>query len=228
MSTLVQAVRSSLLHSPEVTRLTSVRRFNCLFSQGQHAEALFVIEEGLVKQTRTNQGGDRIILAMCGPGDVVGEEALGGATSTYGADAEVLAPANLYRIPRETLNRMLHQDAEFASLLIDFLLKRRQTLAEKVELLCLHDVEYRILFYLAELSSLVRPATDSTGYHVPITQSELADLIGATRETTSTTLNQLEKRGLLKLSRRLLTIPSPGLLRSATEQMQIAARAKAG
>src|SRR5271165_2260316 len=79
MSTLVQAVRSSLLHSPEVTRLTSVRRFNCLFSQGQHAEALFVIEEGLVKQTRTNQGGDRIILAMCGPGDVVGEEALGGA-----------------------------------------------------------------------------------------------------------------------------------------------------
>ena len=122
---------------------------------------------------------------------------------------------------------MVHQDLTFANLLIDFLLKRRQTLAEKVELLCLHDVEYRILFYLAELSSLVRPATDATGYQVPITQSELADLIGATRETTSTTLNQLEKRGLLKLSRRLLTIPSPALLRSATAGMQ-SVTAKAG
>ncbi len=227
MSTLMQTVRSALLLSPDVTRLTSVRRFNCLFSQGQPAEAMFMIEEGLVKQTRTNHGGDRIILAMCGPGDIVGEESLG-AAGTYAADAEVLTPATLYRIPRETLSRMVHQDVEFAGLLIDFLLKRRQMLAEKVELLCLHDVEYRILFYLAELSNLVRPATDSTGYHVPITQSELADLIGATRETTSTTLNQLEKRGLLKLSRRLLTIPAPSLLRSATAQMQGAATAKAG
>ena len=92
MSTLMQTVRSSLLLSPEVTRLTSVRRFNCMFSQGQPAEAMFIIEEGLVKQTRTNQGGDRIILAMCGPGDIVGEEALGGAASTYAADAEVLTP----------------------------------------------------------------------------------------------------------------------------------------
>jgi CRP/FNR family cyclic AMP-dependent transcriptional regulator len=227
MSTLMQTVRSALLLSPDVTRLTSVRRFNCLFSQGQPAEAMFIIEEGLVKQTRTNHGGDRIILAMCGPGDIVGEESLG-AAGTYAADAEVLTPATLYRIPRETLSRMVHQDVEFAGLLIDFLLKRRQMLAEKVELLCLHDVEYRILFYLAELSNLVRPATDSTGYHVPITQSELADLIGATRETTSTTLNQLEKRGLLKLSRRLMTIPAPSLLRSATAQMQGAATAKAG
>ena len=82
-------------------------------------------------------------------------------------------------------------------------------------MLCLHDVEYRILHYLAELSSLMKPVENGEGYQVPITQLELADLIGATRETTSTTLNQLERRGLLKLSRRMLTIPSPDTLRSA-------------
>jgi hypothetical protein len=43
--------------------------------------------------------------------------------------------------------------------------------------------------------------------------------VGATRETTSTTLNQLERRGLVKLSRRLLTIPSPSLLRSVASQL---------
>jgi CRP/FNR family transcriptional regulator len=88
-------------------------------------------------------------------------------------------------------------------------------LAQKVELLCLHDVEYRILYYLADLATLVGPSKDDEGYQLPITQAELADLIGATRETTSTTLNQLERKGLVKLSRRLLTIPSPELLRGA-------------
>lgn len=211
----MRAIHHLSAANPEIKRVASLSRFSTLFTQGQHADSLYVLEEGLIKLTRANAIGDRIILAMCGPGDIVGEEALGGPKSTYNADAEVLTTANGYQIPRETLNRLVHADVELANMLIDFLLKRRQTLAEKVELLCLHDVEYRILHYLAELSSLVRPEPDLSGYRVPITQAELADMIGATRETTSTTLNQLEKRGLLKLSRRLLTIPSPALLRSA-------------
>lgn len=215
MSALLRAIHHLSTSTPEIQRLNALQRFACLFMQGQSANSLFIIDEGLIKLTRVNAVGDPIILAMCGPGDIAGEEALGGNTSTYNADAEVLAPTTGYQIPRETLNRLVHHDLELANMLIDFLLKRRQTLAEKVELLCLHDVEYRILHYLAELSSLVRPESDSSGYRVPITQAELANMIGATRETTSTTLNQLEKRGLLKLSRRLLTIPSPALLRSA-------------
>lgn len=218
MTSLTQIVRTLLAPSPEITRMAAVRRYTTLFSQGQESDSLFVIEDGLVKLTRTNGEGDHIILAMCGAGDIVGEEVLGGPGSTFASDAEVITPATIYRVPRETITRLVHQDIEFAQQLIHFLLRRRQSLAKKVELLCLHDVEYRILFYLAELSSMVRPETESDGYHVPITQAELAHLIGATRETTSTTLNQLEKRGLLKLSRRLLTIPSPNLLRSAVRE----------
>jgi len=218
VTSITQIVRTLLTPSPEITRMASVRRNTSLFSQGQDADSLFVIEDGLVKLTRTNSRGDHIILAMCGNGDIVGEEVLGGAGSTYAADAEVITPATLYRIPRDTVSRLVHQDLEFSQQLIHFLLRRRQSLAKKVELLCLHDVEYRILFYLAELSNLVRPEREIDGYHVPITQAELAHLIGATRETTSTTLNQLEKRGLLKLSRRLLTIPSPNLLRTAVHE----------
>ncbi len=76
-------------------------------------------------------------------------------------------------------------------------------------------MEYRILHYLGELSRLVKPLVDGEGHQIPITQLELADLIGATRETTSTTLNQLERRGLVKLSRRMLTVPSPSALQGA-------------
>ena len=136
-------------------------------------------------------------------------------STEYYCDAEVLTAATIYRVPREVVSRVLNGNHQLTVELISYLLQRRLALAQKVELLCLHDVEYRILHYLAELSQLVKPAEDGQGYQLPITQLELADLIGATRETTSTTLNQLERRGLLKLSRRMLTIPSPSTLMSA-------------
>ena len=215
MTSLAPAVRSSVLSAPEVTRLASLRRSTSLYAQGQVADALYFVEDGLVKLTRTNDRGGHIILAICGPGHLIGEEALTTDNRNYYTEAEVLSASNLYRIPRETLIQALANNPELDNALITYLLHRKLGLAMKVELLCLHDVEYRILHYLAELSALVKPLEDGEGYQVPITQLELADLIGATRETTSTTLNQLERRGLVKLSRRLLTIPSPVTLRSA-------------
>jgi CRP/FNR family transcriptional regulator, cyclic AMP receptor protein len=227
VTALMQALRAQLLPLPEVSRLSSLRRFTSVFSQGQPADALYFIDEGLVKLTRTNDGGDRIILTICGPGDLIGEEVMSAASGVYQADAEVLTSATLYRIPRETLRRVLVANGELAYAVIDFLLTRRRTLAQKVELLCLHDVEHRILYYLSELASLVNAGNSTDSYQLPLTQAELADLVGATRETTSTTLNQLERRGLIKLSRRLLTIPAPSLLLSAAAAPNPAAQAAA-
>lgn len=210
---LASVARSALLSMPDVSRLTGLRRSTAIFSQDQAADSAYYVEDGLVKLTRTNGSGGRIILALCGSGHIIGEEVLAEGSQAYYTEAEVLTQANLYRIPREALLRVFTVSPEACSAMLDYVLQRKLGLARKVELLCLHDVEYRILYYLAELSNLVKPSEDGEGYQVPITQLELADLIGATRETTSTTLNQLERRGLIKLSRRLLTIPSPSMLR---------------
>ena len=209
MISLASALRSVVLAAPEVTRLSSLRRATALFSQDQTADSVYLIDDGLVKLSRTNGHGSRIILTIRGPGHLVGEEALAEGRHAYYSEAEVLTTATLYRIPREVLSRALTEDGALTSALVSYLLERRLALAEKVELLCLHDVEYRILHYLTELSALTKPLPNGEGYQIPITQLELADLIGATRETTSTTLNQLERRGVVKLSRRLLTVPAP-------------------
>lgn len=215
MTYLASLARSTLLSASDVTRLTALRRSTALFSQDQVADSVYYIEDGLIKLTRTNGAGGRIILAVCGAGHIIGEEVLAEGSQMYYTEAEVLTQASVYRISRDTLLRAFAENPELAGALLDYVLQRKLALAQKVELLCLHDVEYRILHYLAELSKLVKPSEDGEGYQLPITQLELADLIGATRETTSTTLNQLERRGLVKLSRRLLTIPSPVTLRDA-------------
>jgi CRP/FNR family cyclic AMP-dependent transcriptional regulator len=215
VTSLVTAARGALLPLPEVSRLTTLRRTTSLFSQGQAASSVFVIEEGLVKLTRSNGAGGRIILAIMGPGHVIGEESLEENSPAYYAEAEVLTNATIIRTPLETLKRALSSSPELQTALVAAIVDQKRVFAEKIELLCLHDVEFRILHYLAELATLVKPTSEGEGHQLPITQLELADLIGATRETTSTTLNQLERRGLVKLSRRLLTITSPSNLRTA-------------
>lgn len=227
MTPLANTVRTTLLSAPEISRLSHLRRSTGLFSQEQPADAVYFIEDGLVKLTRHSSAGGRIILTIRGSGHLVGEEAMTQEATQYYAEAEVLTAATIFRIPRDVVFRSLAAHPQFTSELVSYLLKRRLALAEKVELLCLRDVEYRILHYLAELSELVKPSEDGQGHQLPITQLELADLIGATRETTSTTLNQLERRGLLKLSRRMLTIPSPSTLMSAAATRNANGRAEA-
>ena len=217
MTSLANAIRNVVLTSPEVSRLSSVRRSTSLFSQDQAADSVYLVDDGLVKLTRMSNNGGRIILTIRGPQELVGEEALADTRATYYTEAEVLTTATIFRIPRSQLTRALTSSPELTAALVTYLLERRLALAEKVELLCLHDVEFRILHYLAELAALVKPDVDGEGHRIPITQLELADLIGATRETTSTTLNQLERRGLVKLSRRMLTVPSPNEVRNAAK-----------
>jgi CRP/FNR family transcriptional regulator len=62
-------------------------------------------------------------------------------------------------------------------------------------------------YYLTELAKLT-PATDGSDIVIHISQNELASLVGATRETTSTTLNSLARQGLISLGHRLVMIPS--------------------
>jgi CRP-like cAMP-binding protein len=83
VTSLASAVRNVLVSAPEVSRMSSVRRTTTLFSQGQPADSVYMLEDGLVKLTRTNHSGARIILAICGPGHIIGEETLSEEAATY-------------------------------------------------------------------------------------------------------------------------------------------------
>jgi len=100
---------------------------------------------------------------------------------------------------------------------------RKRELEKKIELLCLHDVEYRILYYMAELAKTFGARSNASEYSIPLSQGELASLIGATRETTSTTLNALARRGIIRLGRRQLIVPSvEGILAAADQRTRAA------
>jgi CRP-like cAMP-binding protein len=208
---LASTVRNVLLAAPEVGPLQRLRRESILFQQQREALSLFYLESGLVKLTRNSLNGSKLILSVIGSHQLVGEEALAYGSCAYMADAVCLTEVNGYYIPVATVTRSF-AIPEFACTFLSYVLARDQSRIQRMEMLALHDVEHRILHGLAELAQLLEPNIDRSAYAIPMTQLEVACFVGATRETTSTTLSNLQDRGLVVLGRRLITTVSPRTL----------------
>lgn len=207
-------VREQLLGKEGVTRIMQARRFTVLYSTNNPADSVFILESGLVKIVKRGNENKEVLLTLVRPGEIFGEDAMlvGGERTS---NAEVLQEATLSIIPKELFARFCNEHPDSWRLLAELLARRQQDLEQKIELLLMRDVEQRILFYLAELAELVGVPENEHGRSVQLSQGEIASLVGATRETTSSTLNTLARRGLVSLGRRKLIVADPSVLRKA-------------
>ncbi len=216
LSSIAVTVRNDLLHRDGVTKFSPNRRFSTIFSEASPADTIFFVESGLVKLFKRGDESKEIIIDIVSPGQIFGEQALG-ADGTRSSSAEVLHEGIIYVIPRDIFVRACEEHPPLWCQLCEMLIARKRELERKIELLCLHDVEYRILFYLNELAATFGVKLNNQEFSIPLSQGELASLIGATRETTSTTLNGLARRGLIRLGRRQLIVISPDDMRLAAD-----------
>lgn len=220
--TIATAVRSELINLDGVTKFSPNRRFATVYSEGGPADTLFFLESGLVKILKRGDDNKEIILQIVSPGELFGEQALGNEPARAMA-AEVLQEGVIYVIPRDIFLRLCDDHPPLWREISDLLTVRKRQLEKKIELLCLRDVEYRILYYMADLAKTFGARSNGSEYSIPLSQGELASLIGATRETTSTTLNALARRGVIRLGRRQLIVPSiDGVLEAANQRSQAA------
>jgi CRP-like cAMP-binding protein len=221
-SSLAAVVRNEVIGQNGVTKFSPNRRFATVYSEGSPADTIFFIDSGLVKIFKRGPDNKEIILQIVGTGEMFGEQALGSEPGRNIA-AEVLQEGVIYIIPRDIFLRACEKRPELWREISVVLTARKRQLEKKIELLCLHDVEYRILYYMAELARMFGAKSNGSEYSIPLSQGELASLIGATRETTSTTLNTLARRGLIKLGRRQLIVPSvDGVLAAADQRAKVA------
>jgi len=222
LTAFASLVRGELVNQDGVSRFSPNRRFATVYSEGSPADNVFFLESGLVKTYKRGDDNKEIILEIVTPGEIFGEQTLSGEQNRSCA-AEVLLEGTIYVVPRDLLLRVCEKRPELWREISAFLAIRKRELEKKIELLCLRDVKYRILFYMAELARAFGAKAGGTEYSIPLSQGELASLIGATRETTSTTLNALARDGVIKLGRRQLIVPSiEGVLAAANHQSQAA------
>src|SRR6266567_6105725 len=171
-------VRAELLHLDGVNKFAPNRRFTTLYSEGSPADSVLFLDSGLVKICKRGEEGKVIILQVVSSGELFGEQALG-MEQTRSAAAEVLQQGTIYVIPKDLFMRFCDSRADMWRQVAQLLAQRKRDLEKKIELLCMKDVEYRILHYMAELAASFGSRLDGGHeYALPLSQGELASLIG--------------------------------------------------
>ena len=208
-----------------VRKLVLSRRAAPIFSVGTPANHVFFLDSGLVKIEKTTESEKEILLGVVAAGELFGEQGLLGE-SVFTASAKVLESGVAYSIPTDVFQRFCERRPDVWRLLLQHFLSRKEELERKIEHLCQSDVKQRLVYYLEDLAR-VNPNHEPGGTVIHISQNELASLVGATRETTSTTLNALARQGLISLGHRLVMIPSLDQLRDAVSSSKNAKAASA-
>jgi CRP/FNR family transcriptional regulator len=173
------------------------RKGNVIFVQGEAGERCFVIASGAVKISAYHQDGREAVLAVLGPGDVVGELALF-EQSPRSADATALEDAVLISLDAKSLNDAIHAHPGIAVALLGTLGTRLRQTNEAFQDIAFFDVPGRVARRLADLADAHGvDAAEGTLIDIALSQESLAQMVGATRESVNKALAMLKRRGLV-------------------------------
>ena len=185
---------------------TKLRRGEVLFHEGDSGDRLYIVLDGKVKLGRTSSDGRENLLAILGPGQMFGELSFfdpgpRSATATAVTDVELMS------LGHDALSPVLATHTDVALALLHQLAGRLRRTNEVVGDLVFSDVPGRVAKALLDLAGRFgRKADDGVHVNHDLTQEELAQLVGASRETVNKALADFASRGWLRLEPRSVVI----------------------
>jgi CRP-like cAMP-binding protein len=199
-------------------RVRKFRRGETVFHVGDPGDALFIVMSGSIKITLPADSGDEAILATLRPGDFFGELALlDGAPRS--ATAIAIEPTETYILPRERFRDLIATEPIMREALLATLAAEVRRLTHHVEELHFLDITGRLasrLSRLANESGATSLPDGSIRLAGPLTQGDLAAMIGCTRQSVNKLLGMFTDDGLIRLERdRIVVLNLDGLLHAA-------------
>jgi len=196
-----------------LTRRRRIRRAETILRAGAAGEEVVVVLDGRVKLIAYGADRREVVLALRGPGELLGEmAALAGQrrTATAGAVDDVEAGF----LHADELRDYLHDHPDAALVMIRMLVRRLSEATRDVVDLATRDSVGRIAKRLLELAAEHGAPTDGgTRIELSLSQDELARWTGATRETVSRALRLMRQLGWVATDHRTVTVLDPAALR---------------
>jgi CRP/FNR family cyclic AMP-dependent transcriptional regulator len=199
-------------------RVRRFRRGETIFHVGDPGDALFIVMNGSIKITLPADTGDEAILATLRPGDFFGELALlDGAPRS--ATAIAIEPTETYILARDRFRDLLSTEPVMREAVLATMAAEVRRLTHHVEELHFLDITGRLASRLARLATeagATRLVDGTIRLAGPLTQGDLAAMIGCTRQSVNKLLGMFTDDGLIRLERdRILVLDYDGLLRAA-------------
>lgn len=170
------------------------------------SDRVFLLKEGRVKISKVSEDGKKLTLGILEPGEIFGELALVDE-GPRGTIAEALEDTFICVIHRRDFERLLEKKPGLALKVTKLIGMRRKAIEAKVEDLVFRDVGSRLAKLLLELAaSYGNEVEKGRRIDVKLTHRELAGLIGSTRETTTSNLNEFRRLGLIEVEKRRIVV----------------------
>jgi CRP/FNR family transcriptional regulator, cyclic AMP receptor protein len=182
-----------------------------VFHEGDHSDACYIVRSGDLRVTREHPDGRAIALATLHPGDFFGELAMldGEARS---ASVEAITDCELLALPAADVRNLLQGSAEITVKLVIALTRRLREANERISRQSFQTVPSRVAGVLSQLIAEEAPERRD-GVTIRMTQADLAQLAGTSRESVSRFLAVLERAGVVRCGRGRVTVLEPSRLR---------------
>ena len=203
----------------ELTSRLRPRRYGrgeTLCLEGDPGTSLYIIDKGRVKLGLTSAEGREIILDLLGPGDVFGELALLDG-EPRSANAVAVESSDVLLLARDDFLRFVEQHPQVALVLLSTLSHWLRRLTTQMQDTAFLDVPARLARTILRLAE-AEEAVHGKAITPRLTQTDLAGMVGTTRETLNKWLGFYEDQGLIRRDKHQIVVLRPDKLRGRTYQ----------
>jgi len=218
VSLLAQVPVFETLAPGDLTRVAEVavpRRFGAgqvIFRDGDESDTCYVVRSGHARAIREHADGRTIALAHFGPGDIFGELAMFDAEKRS-ATVETLDDVEAVAILGSDMRRLLREHPDIAVKLVISLGRRLREANERLARQSFQTVQSRVAGVLGQLVDQAQAeGAGERDVLVTITQADVAQLAGSSRESASRFLAVLERAGVVTQGRGRITVHDPAAL----------------
>jgi CRP/FNR family cyclic AMP-dependent transcriptional regulator len=206
------------LAPPDLQRVAEVavpRSFpaeHVIFREGDSSNTCYIVRSGHARAVREHADGRVIALAHFGPGDIFGELAMFD-DERRSATVETLDEVEAIAVSGGDMRRLLREHPDLSAKLVISLGRRLRDANERLARQSFQTVQSRVAVVLDGLvKQAQREGADECDVLVRITQADIAQLAGSSRESASRFLAVLERAGVVTQGRGRITVHDPGAL----------------
>lgn len=182
----------------KLSQMKPVKKGTLILSPNSPIEALFFLKKGQVRLFRMNQNGKQFTVDILVDGNVFGETSSLSLTDDQ-IYAEAMTDAYLCVLDKSEFEHFVEKNPKIALKFIAILSTRLKEIYSLSEKIALEDVKYRVLHLLLQLSEKTgKRKNEWQTIDMKLTHQDIANMIGSTRETTSTVMSQLKREGFIK------------------------------
>ena len=183
------------------------KRGEFIYFKEDRSDCIYLVSQGKVKLLYYTDDGQEVVKAVLAKGEIFGEMALLGEEKRRDFAVALSETTSVCPLSTGTMYELMRDNQQFSLTIHKIIGSRMQRLERRLELLFFKDVRTRLIDFIEELmhDKGVKAGEEIRIQHA-FTHKDIADLIGSTRETVTSLLNELKEEGIIHYGRNHLHV----------------------